>query len=86
MFPKLAHLLSEPIAEPKPRTYADDLLEKFPNAQRGGPENYPLMCLATLYGSEHAHKNCVSDADACAACWLRPIPDALTAQKGKDNA
>lgn len=57
------------------KTYAQDFLEKFPEAQRswGGA---PFVCRKRIYGGIHSAKSedC-DDTKACYRCWNKPMEE-----------
>ena len=56
---------------PKPKTYADDFFEKFPNGKRT-VEGYPVNnCVRGAYGQSASKCGGMS----CATCWNRPMPE-----------
>lgn len=61
---------------PKPKTYADDFFEKFPNATRKH-NNIPFGCRGNVYGFackyyDHEKK---FDQSFCEKCWLEPYEE-----------
>jgi hypothetical protein len=75
--------VGEPREPSKPRTFADDFFEKHPNAPRVNVFT-PRCCVCSVYGDGVQPSVC--SYTPCGQCWNRPLPDALTAQKGNDNA
>lgn len=53
---------------PKPKTYAEDFREKFPNAELS-PEGYPVYCREAFYGNK---PGC---ALKCFECWDEPMEE-----------
>lgn len=61
---------------PKPKTYADDFFEKFPEAIR--IDGKPVSCRANLYRTSCRWKSC-NNVDQCAkdclSCWNEVMPE-----------
>ena len=55
-------------AEHPPKTYAQDFLEKFPNARKA-PKGEPKGCVKDVYGVDF---NCCGN---CYACWNEKMED-----------
>lgn len=60
------------IAEHPIKTYASNLYDKFPNAQKNS-KGYPIMCLNNVYGDYGCPYDGIqnTDGDCCEECWNR---------------
>lgn len=57
------------------KTYAQDFLEKFPEAQRNG-DGVPFVCRKRIYGGIHsATSEGCDDTGACYRCWNELMND-----------
>lgn len=60
--------------QPK-KTYAQDFLEKFPEAQRNW-DGVPFVCRKRIYGGIHsATSEGCDDTKACYRCWNKPMEE-----------
>lgn len=61
--------------EHQKKTYAQDFLEKFPEAQRNW-DGVPLVCRKRIYGGIHsATSEGCDDTKACYRCWNKPMEE-----------
>ena len=60
----------------KRKTYADDFLEKHPNAavRKASSGEYPAACRAEVYGVPYHGRRFLCDMN-CRMCWRAPMPD-----------
>ena len=57
------------------KTYAQDFLEKFPEAQRNW-DGVPFVCRKRIYGGVHsATSEGCDDTKACYRCWNKPMEE-----------
>lgn len=70
---------------PKPKTYADDFFEKYPNAKRH-ENGRPFVCRCDVYGCECNYKKSPEviywrgkqGFDDCLTCWNEPYMEEET--------
>lgn len=57
------------------KTYVQDFLEKFPEAQRNW-DGVPFVCRKRIYGGIHsATSEGCDDTKACYRCWNKPMEE-----------
>ena len=56
------------------KTYAQDFLEKFPEAQRGS-DGTPFVCRKTIYGEVPPKDKRCDRREACKNCWNEPMEE-----------
>ena len=59
-------------AEHPQKTYMQDFLEKFPNADMSRGDNIPMVCRAHVYGGVCPIYN---DNVSCSGCWNEVMPE-----------
>lgn len=72
---KLVEIVQKWSDEHPKKTYAQDFLEKFPEAQRNW-DGVPFVCRKRIYGGIHSAKSegC-DDTKACYRCWNEPMEE-----------
>jgi hypothetical protein len=72
---KAIEVLQKWSTEHPKKTYAQDFLEKFPEAQRTW-DGVPFVCRKRIYGGIHSAKSegC-EDTKACYRCWNKPMEE-----------
>lgn len=72
---KLVEIVQKWSDEHPKKTYAQDFLEKFPEAQRNW-DGVPFVCRKRIYGGIHSAKSegC-EDTKACYRCWNKPMEE-----------